>query len=85
MRVLKETIFRCQVVCNINSSHIPDTVVDVVVVSTDVIIGVDMPFGVVILGGIVLVAVDGLSAKIVFIICELMIDLWIILYFKGMI
>ena len=73
---------RCQVVCNINSLHIPDTVVDVVVVSNDVIIGVDIPFGVVILGGIVLVAVDGLSAKMVFIICELMIDLWIILYFK---
>ena len=54
-----------------------------VVVSNDVIIGVDIPFGVVILGGIVLVAVDGLSAKMVFIICELMIDLWIILYFKN--
>ena len=53
-----------------------------VVVSTDVIIGVDIPFSVVILGGIVLVAVDGLSAKMVFIICELMIDLWIILYFS---
>ena len=51
-----------------------------VVVSTDVIIGVDIPFGVVILGGIVLVDVDGLLAKIVFIICELMIDLWITLY-----
>ena len=52
-----------------------------VVVSNDVIIGVDIPFGVVILGGIVLVDVDGLLAKMVFIICELMIDLWIILYF----
>ena len=72
---------RCKVTCKIYSLHIPDTVVDVVVVSNDVIIGVDIPFGVVILGGIVLVAVDGLSAKMVFIICELMIDLWIILYF----
>ena len=54
-----------------------------VVVSNDVIIGVDIPFGVVILGGIVLVAVGGLLAKIVFIICELMIDLWIILYYKS--
>lgn len=53
-----------------------------VVVSTDVIIGVDMPFGVVILGGIVLVDIDGLLAKMMFIICESMIDLWIILYFK---
>ena len=59
----------------------PDTVVDVVVVSTDVIIGVDIPFGVVILGGIVLVDVDGLLAKMVFIICELMIESWLILYF----
>ena len=52
-----------------------------VVVSTDVIIGVDMPFGVVILGGIVLVDIDGLLAKMMFIICELIMDLWIILYF----
>ena len=52
-----------------------------VVVSNDVIIGVDIPFGVVIVGGIVLVDVDGLVAKIVFIISEFMIDLWIILYF----
>ena len=51
-----------------------------VVVSTDVIIGVDIPFGVVILGGIVLVDVDGLLAKMVFIICELMIESWLIIY-----
>ena len=49
-----------------------------VVVSNDVIIGVDIPFGVVILGGIVLVGVDGLLAKMVFIICELMIESWLI-------
>ena len=73
---------RCKETCNIYSLHIPDTVVDVVVVSTDVIIGVDMPFGVVILGGIVLVDIDGSLAKVMFIICESMIKSWIILYFE---
>ena len=52
-----------------------------VVVSNDVIIGVDIPFGVVILGGIVLVDIDGSLAKMMFIICELIIKSWLILYF----
>ena len=77
-KITQRNNFRCKVTCNIYSLHIPDTVVDVVVVSADVIIGVDILFGVVTLGGIVLVDIDGLLAKMVFIICELMIESWLI-------